>query len=131
MGTVTYTGYDKDGNVVGSRTSENADSYIDLSSIKTNSNKVSSVMEEQINKIQKALREIVDDANQALVVNSTKIGPSIEDFIDSLEGLKGTVSSDMSSIYTSASSAHSSKQKRFNEIAYDAVWRMSGVVKVR
>ena len=125
-----YTGYDKDGKIVTTRYAENAINYINPTTVKTKANNVSKVMEEQINKIQKALSEIVNDANQALVVNSTKIGPEIEDFIDSLESLKSTASTEVTSVWHNADKAYYTKQRALNDQAYSAVKNTSGVVKV-
>lgn len=121
-----YTVRDANDNYVTTVWAEKATNYIDPNTVSVRIENVTTVMDEQITLIQNALSAIVDDANQAIVVQSTSMGPQIEELVEALETFKGTPGQSLESVYTASVTAHDSIQEQLNSNAYSTAASRAG-----
>ncbi len=125
-----YTGYNENGDVVTVRYGEDANNYLSPAVVESKVNNVTTVMEEQITIIQNALRELLDDANQAIIVNNTSMAPQIEELAEALETFKSTPATALGSVYPDSIAVHDNIQAQLNDRARGIVANTPGVVRV-
>ncbi len=126
-----WAGYTEDWDYVTTVYAKDANNYINPAEVSTQINNVTAVMDEQIGIIQKALSSIIEDANQAIVVNNIKLGQTIQDLVDNLEMLKGNPNESLEYLYTGAVQAHDNIQSQLNDNAYYYTFEIENVVHVR
>ncbi len=126
----TYRGYDEEGKQVCSCTAVDANGYINPDEVKAAIDNVESVVSEQMNNISKALSNVAPEAEEAVIVQGTKMTETIEEICSSLGSLSGTFADSISSLYTESVRAHDEIQTQANDDAYNAVASSSGVVRV-
>lgn len=126
-----WIGYDENWNYVTTVYSKKATNYIDPDVVKARINSVNRVMNEQVELIQKSLNSTIEDANQAIIVNSIKLGPQIEELITSLDALKDTPNEALEYIYTYSVQAHDNWQSQLNDNAYYQTLNVENVEHVQ
>lgn len=127
---ITYRGYSSDGNLVTTVTAVNADTYINPSEVKSAIDNLESVAEEQMNNICNALNNVAPDADEAVIIQGTKMTDTIEEICTTLKSLPSTLSDSLTEIYTQSVSVHDSKQEDENSIAYTKAASTENVAKV-
>ena len=127
---ITYRGYGENGQVITSVSGEDADNYLNPAQVQMKINNVSEVMNEQITMIQDALSDMLNDVNQAIIVNNTSMAPQFEELIESLEVFKSTPGQALESVYNDSVTAHDSIQDQLNENARGSVLNTNGVVRL-
>ena len=127
----TYRGYDQEGNVVVTVTAYDANQYLNPTEVKAAIDNLESVAQDAINKISNALMNVAPDANEAVIVQGTKIQGTIEDVCSAIKTLPGTIVDNVSSMYTESITAHDRLQTKENEAARAQAGSYEGVVSVR
>ena len=127
----TYTGYDNEGKKVCSCTATDANEYINPEEVQAAIDNVEQVASEQMQTISSALNNIAPEADEAVIVQGTKMTGVIEEICTALSSISGSITDSISSMYTEAVRAHDEIQNRLNDQAYNAVAGSSGVVSVR
>lgn len=127
----TYTGYDQEGKVVCRCTAIDANEYLNPNEVKAAIDNIESAATDGINKISRALTNVAPDADEAVIVQGTKITGTIEEVCTSIKSLPGTITDSVSSMYTEAISAHDKLQTQANDGAYNQVRNTPNVVSVR
>lgn len=126
----TYTGYDKDNNVIAKKTAEDADNYINMSDVDAKIKDISDAMADGIKSISTQLSKYSADSDEALLVEGANMKKPIEDLIEGMGTLPSTVEGDLSDIKAEIAKAHDKKQEELNNEAYNAVKNTSGVTSV-
>ena len=116
----SYHGYDSEGKCVSSATASDATGYIDPAAVAAAVDKVKSVAAEEIESITTALGKLTEDANDAIIVQGTNMGATIEDVISGIKTIPGQIGDSISELKTLAQQAHDDLQNQFNEAAYNA-----------
>ena len=127
----TYVGYDNTGNRVGSCTAVDATTYIDPAEVQAAINNVESVASEQMGLINTALNATTADADEAVIVQGTKMTSSIEEVCSALTSIPGSIKDSISSMYDAAVSAHDQIQEQANQDAYNTIKNTTGVTTVQ
>ena len=127
----TYVGYDNTGNRVGSCTAVDATTYIDPAEVQAAINNVESVASEQMGLINTALNATTADADEAVIVQGTKMTASIEEVCSALTSIPGSIKDSISSMYDAAVSAHDQIQEQANQDAYNTIKNTTGVTTVQ
>ncbi len=127
----SYTGYDQEGNVVVRCQAVDANQYLNPAEVKAAIDNVESVAEDSINRISNALVNVAPDANEAVIIQGTKIQGTIDDVCEAIKTLPGTIVDSISSLYTESISAHDKLQNQANDSAYNQTRATQGVVSVR
>ncbi len=125
-----YRGYGEEGQLITIKYAEDATTYLNPASVNAKVNNVSTVMEEQITIIQNALRDLLDDANQAIIVNNTSMAPQIEELSEALETFKSTPATALETVYADSITVHDNIQDQLNQRARDSVAGTQGVVRI-
>ena len=129
---VTYRGYDKEANLIVSKTGANANDQLNPNIVKQKIENIDRVFDEQITKIQKALYDIVDDASKAVVINNSHLGTRIEELAEALNTQKGIAGPAFEQVYTDSILVHDQIQDNNNSEAYTAVKNYSeDIVSIR
>lgn len=118
----TYHGYDSEGRCVSSATANDATSYIDPAAVAAAVDKVQSVATEEIERITKALGTLTEDANDAVIVQGTKMTATFEEVITGIKTIPGQVGDSLADLKTLAQQAHDELQNQFNDAARNACW---------
>lgn len=118
----TYHGYDKDGQCITSKTAEDANNYINPEEVKQAITNLENVLKEQFKGITDALRGIEQDANEAVIVQGTKMGGTIDETCTAIEGIPDQIMSGISGLYDASVTAHDQIQMTLNENAKSACW---------
>ena len=125
----SYRGYDSEGKCVSSATASDATGYIDPAAVATAVEKVKSVAAEEMDSIATALGKLTEDANDAIIVQGTDMGATIEDIVSGIKTIPGQIGDSIADLKTLAQQAHDDLQNQFNEAAYNACW-CNGAVSV-
>ena len=125
----SYRGYDSEGKCVSNATASDATGYIDPAAVETAVEKVKSVAAEEIESIATALGKLTEDANDAIIVQGTDMGTTIEDVVSGIKTIPGQIGDSIADLKTLAQQAHDDLQNQFNEAAYNACW-CNGAVSV-
>ena len=126
----TYVGYDSQGNRVVSCTAANANEYINPAEVQAAIDNVSSVATEQMGLISSALSNLTSDANEAVIVQGTKMTGVIEELCGAIEGVPSSIYDKISGYYDEAMKIHDELQRKANGEAEQAAWGKEGVVSV-
>lgn len=125
----SYHGYDAEGKCVSSATAHNATSYIDPAAVAAAVDKVKSVATEEMESITTALGKLTEDANDAVIVQGTKMTATFEEVISGIKTIPGQIGDSLADLKTLAQQAHDDLQNQFNEAAKNACW-CNGAVRV-
>lgn len=125
----TYHGYDKDGNCITTSTAEDANNYINPEEVKAAVENLENVLKEQFKGITDALRGLEQDANEAVIVQGTKMGGTIDETCTAIDGIPEQIMSGISELYNVSVQAHDEIQRTLNDNAQQAAWG-NNVVRV-
>lgn len=125
----SYHGYDAEEKCVSSATAHNATSYIDPAAVAAAVDKVKSVATEEMESITTALGKLTEDANDAVIVQGTKMTATFEEVISGIKTIPGQIGDSLADLKTLAQQAHDDLQNQFNEAAKNACW-CNGAVRV-
>ena len=129
----TYTGYDKESNIVGTCTAVDANEYINPDEVQKAIDNLEAVANKELSLIAKALSNIAPDSAHAIIVKNTDMQKTIDEMslsISNGEITKSIVAS-VKEMYTVAVSAHDQLQNSANDEAYNTILNAEGVVTVR
>ena len=128
----TYTGYDKENNIVGTCTAVDANDYINPADVKRAIDNLESVVNEQVSNISKALTSVAPDASHAVIVKGTNMQATIEEMATSISDgtITNSIVGSVDEMYTVAVSSHDQLQNSANDEAYNTILSADGVVKV-
>jgi hypothetical protein len=122
---VTYKGYNSEGELITTLTATDANNYINPSEVQAAIKNLESVAEEEMNNICNALNNVAPDADEAVIIQGTKMTDTIEDICTAVKSLPTSLSDSLSEVYNQAVSAHNSIQAEANAQAKSAVWSSS------
>ena len=126
----TYHGYDKDDKCIKTTTAEDANNYLNPEEVKTALTNLETVLRDQFKAITDALRGIEQDANDAVIVQGTKMGGTIEEVCNALDSVPDTILGQIGDLYSLAVTKHDEIQRELNDTAYNSTASTSGVVRV-
>ena len=103
--------------------------YINPDEVKQAIDNLEAVLKEQFKGISDALRGIEQDANEAVIVQGTKMSGTIEETCNALDAIPSSVMSQIGDLYNESVQVHDQLQVEFNEKAKNAAWG-NNVVRV-
>ncbi|MBP5679377.1 MAG: hypothetical protein J6X28_06100 [Bacilli bacterium] len=115
----TYKGLDAEGNVKAQCTAVDANTLINPAEVQAAIDNVKSVFEEQLNNVASSLRDISQDADEAIIVQGTSMEGTIEDTATLLTQVSGQVTQGIDALYDYAVQAHDQLQIIENNKAYN------------
>lgn len=127
---ITYKGYNDKNECIATNTGIDANEYINPADVKKAIDNVKTVMTEQLGTISDALRNEVDDAKHALIVQGTHMGDPIEDTAKTIDKVPEAVYTSLLEIYKQAEIAHDKIQDVANDDARDKTRNTTGVTRV-
>ncbi len=125
----SYSGYDNEGKCVSSATAYNATDYIDPAAVAAAVDKVQTVATDEMKNITTALGKLTEDANDAIIVQGTRMTSTFEEVITGINTIPGQIGDSLADLKTLAQQAHDDLQNQFNEAARNACW-CNGAVSV-
>ena len=125
-----YYGYNRESKCIASCQAEDATTKINPVEVLKALENLESVFTESMNRIASALRDMSNDANEAIIVQGTKMTGAIEDTADSIAQIPSQVVESFHELYEASIRKHDELQQWANEQAYKAVKTHSGVVRV-
>ena len=125
----TYRGYNSNNEVVITKQAANANGDLNPAEVKQAIENVKAVFEEQMNGVARALRNISQDADEA-IVEGTKMNDTIEDTAQVLTQIGPQITQGIDTLYELSVDAHNKIQQNYNNMAYNAC-RVNGVVDIR
>lgn len=125
----TYHGYDNAGNCVSSATANDANSYINPAEVAAAVDKVKSVATDEMENVAQALGKLTEDANDAVIVQGTKMTATFEEVISGIKTIPGQIGESIEELKSLAEKAHDELQTQFNNAARDACY-CNGAVRV-
>lgn len=126
----TYRGYNDKNECIAEFTGADANEYINPAEVKAAIDNIKTVMEEQLGTISGALRDEVDDAEHALIVQGTHMGDPINDTAKTIDKIPDAVYSSLQEVYKQAEISHDKIQDAANDDARDQAKNTAGVVRV-
>lgn len=123
---ITYTGYNDKNECIATVEAKDADDYLNPKEVQTAIENVKTVMEKELGKISKALREEVSSAETAIIVKGTHMGDPIEDTASSIDKLPNAVYNSLEGLYEKAENAHDKLQDAANDDAKAQVKATAG-----
>ena len=110
----TYSGYDANGNAA-TVTAQDANGDINPSEVESAVNNLQSTLESQFKELSSALRGVEQDANDAVVVQGSKIGGAIEETCSVLESVPNSIMGRIGNLKSEAEAAHDRLQNKYND----------------
>lgn len=126
----TYRGYNSNNELVITKQAANANNEINPTEVKQAIENVKAVFDEQMNGVARALRNISQDADEAIVIEGTKMNDTIEETAQVLTQIGPQITQGIDTLYDLSVEAHNKIQQNFNNQAYNAC-RVTGVVDIR
>ena len=126
---MSYHGYDSEGKCVSSATAEDATNYIDPAAVAAAVDKVESVAEEEIELVASDLKKLMDDSEDSIIVQGTKMTATFEEVISGIKTIPGQIGGSLADLKTLAQQARDKKQNELNQKAYNSCW-CNGAVSV-
>ena len=123
----SYHGYDNEGKCVSSATANDATDYINPAEIAKAVDNVKNVATEEMENIATAMGKLTEDANDAVIVQGTKMTSTFEEVITGIKSIPGQIGDSLSELKTLAQQEHDELQNEFNEAAKNACWRNGAV----
>ena len=115
---VTYRGYDQEGKCITQHTGVDANTQINPAEVKAAIENVKTVFAEQMEAIAQSLTNISEDAEEAVIVQGTNMGQTIEDTAMVLKELPNQIIQGIDVLYDYAVQAHDQLQDTNNARAY-------------
>ena len=125
----TYRGYNSEGKVIVQQTAQDANDVINPQEVRAAIEHVKEVFSDEMYKLARSLRAITDDANEAIIVQGTKMDKTIEETAKVLEQIPGQVTNGIDSLYDESVKTHDQLQDNFNSEAYNGC-RTTGVERI-
>ena len=125
----SYRGYDSEGKCVSSATAKSATEFIDPKAVADAVEKVKTVATDEMESIATALGKLTDDANDAVIVQGTKMTATFEDVISGIKTIPGQIGDSIEDLKTLAQQAHDEIQTQLNDAAKNSCW-CNGAVSV-
>lgn len=126
----TYNGYDSNNQHVVTVTARNATDYINPQEVATAIEKVKTVATEEIGIISNSLGKLTEDANDAIIVQGTKMTGTFEEIITGIKTIPDQIAESLAELKTIAQQQHDELQNQFNETAKAACYQ-KGAVTIR
>ena len=127
---VTYRGYNSENNCIASCTAQDANQWINPEEVQRAIAKVEEVFKEEMRAVGNGLQDIVYDADESVIVQGTKMGPTIEETARAINSLPSQAMEGISTLYEYSVQAHDNLQRQANRSAYNAVASKDGVVSI-
>lgn len=124
-----YRGYNKEGTCVVSKTAVDANTLLNPAEVQAAIENVKDVFSAQMKAVAQALKDISNDAEEAVIVQGTNMGGTIDDVCSLLLTLSDKITSGIESLYDTAVKVHDELQRNENNKAYNAC-AVSGVVSI-
>lgn len=113
----TYHGYDSNNTPITRATANNATNYINPQEVAAAIQKVKTVAEEEIGRITTALGKLTEDANDAIIVQGTKMTGVFEEVITGIKTIPDQIEASIIELKSLAEKGHDQLQNEFNETA--------------
>ena len=126
----TWTGYDKDGNVLCRVNAVDANEYINPAEVRAAIDNVKATAEEGIQSIITAINNVEPEASEAVIVQGTKMTETINQTCDALREIPDGIAGAIEELYNMAVREHDRLQNEANDAAYNGAM-IAGVVSVR
>lgn len=126
----TWTGYDKDGNVLCRVTAVDANEYLNPAEVRTAVDNVRTTAEDGMQSIVTALNNVEPEASEAVIVQGTKMTETINQTCEALKEIPAGIADAIEKMYTLSEQAHDRLQNEANDMAYNAAM-IDGVVSVK
>ena len=126
----TYYGFDKDNVQIVSCTANDANEIVNPETVKAAIDAVEQAASSGTQDIIGALNSVAPDADDAVIVQGTKMTGVIEEVCSALETIPGSVLDSVSSYYDEAVKIHDKYQIEYNTQAKNQVSSHEGVVRV-
>lgn len=123
----SYRGYDAEGKCVSSATAQSAKTYIDPAAVAAAVDKVKTVASDEMDNITSALGKLTEDANDAVIVQGTKMTATFEEVITGIKTIPGQIGDSLEELKTIAQQAHDELQNQLNENARNACYTNGAV----
>ena len=123
----SYTGYDAEGKCVSSATAQSAKTYIDPEAVAAAVDKVRTVATEEMDNITTSLGKLTEDANDAVIVQGTKMTATFEEVITGIKTIPGQIGDSLEELKTIAQQSHDELQNQLNENAKNACYTNGAV----
>ncbi len=123
----SYRGYDAEGNCVSSATAQSAKTYIDPAAVAAAVDKVRTVATEEMDNITSSLGKLTEDANDAVIVQGTKMTATFEEVITGIKTIPGQIGDSLEELKTIAQQSHDELQNQLNENAKNACYTNGAV----
>lgn len=123
----SYRGYDAEGKCVSSATAQSAKTYIDPAAVAAAVDKVRSVATEEMDNITSSLGKLTEDANDAVIVQGTKMTATFEEVITGIKTIPGQIGDSLEELKTIAQQSHDELQNQLNENAKNACYTNGAV----
>lgn len=123
----SYRGYDAEGKCVSSATAQSAKTYIDPAAVAAAVDKVRTVATDEMDNITSALGKLTEDANDAVIVQGTKMTATFEEVITGIKTIPGQIGDSLEELKTIAQQAHDELQNQLNENARNACYTNGAV----
>lgn len=124
-----YRGYNNEGNCLITKTAVDANTQINPADVKAAIDNIKTVFDEQMKMLASALTDVSTNAEEAIIVEGTSMGPAIEEVATVLMSLSEKLTSGFDDLYDKAVTAHDEQQRRNNTEAYNAC-AISGVTRI-
>lgn len=126
----TYRGYNNEGTCVAKCSAQDANKWINPAEVQQAINNVEQIFTEQMRTVGNALQNIEYDAEEAIIVQGTNMGKTIEDTVRAINMLPGQAMQGISELYEYSVQAHDNLQQQANNYAYNQAASANGVVRV-
>lgn len=127
----TYTGYGSKNEVLAYATAKSAKEYIDPDRVKAALENFNNVVKESMDAIIQSINTIIaPDAQEAVIVEGTRITPVLEDVNEAISMYANKMIEDLSILYEEALRKYDELQIQANNDAYYAVRSQAGVINV-
>ena len=126
----TYKGYDSNNQHVITVTARNATDYINPQEVEAAIEKIKTVATEEIEIITNSLGKLTEDANDAIIVQGTKMTGTFEEITAGIKTIPDQIAEALAELKELAKKQHEELQEQFNETAKAACYQ-KGAVTVR
>lgn len=126
----SYSGYDKDNNLIATCTAEDANSYINPEEVKAAIENIKTVCTNKMNEVSSKLQEVVPVAEEALKIQGQTMGPRITKTASEIKSAGSSMTSSIDDLYTASVTVHDKFQRDFNDQARQSVASVANVVRV-
>ena len=126
----TYAGYDNNGKIIAQYTGFDANQHINPAEVKTAIDNVKTTFKTEMGNIKKALNNIETDADEAIIVEGTKMNKVFDSMGEILDAAPDSISDGLDSLYDESVSVHDKIQTQANTQAREMTAAVQNVIKV-